>query len=85
MTKIYIIQNNLKDDAALLERIKVLGEWLKYFPGSVLLKSELSAHQIYDKISVGYETERIFIIELYKKNFWGVMPKSVWPWLEDKD
>jgi len=82
MSHIYSIQYSLKDDSILLERIKSLGIWMSYFPNNIFVKSTLEAREVYNKISVGYETDRILIIEVVKTSYWGVMPKDVWEWLK---
>jgi len=79
---IYLIQNNLKDDSTLVEKIKTLGVWSKYFPNTILVKSELTSQQLYEKISPGFEKDWIFIVEISKTNFWGIMPTSVWDWIK---
>ena len=85
MNHIYNIQSNIKDDSIFIEKVKSLGVWLKYFPNGIIVKSELSAQQIYEKISIGYETEWIFISEINKSNYWGVLPKTAWDWIKKLD
>jgi hypothetical protein len=82
MSKIYIIQYGIIDDLIIAERIKSLGKWMNYFSKTWILQSELSAHEIYNKISLDFEKELILVIELNKSNYWGVMPKEVWDYLE---
>lgn len=81
MKKIYIIQYKIKDDSIILERIKSLGTWMEYFPKSLVIESELTAKEIYEKISVDYENEWILIMELNKTNYWGIMPQEAWDWI----
>jgi hypothetical protein len=85
MSHIYIIQNNLKDDSIFIERVKSLGSWLKYFPNSIILKSELSAKEIYEKLSIGFETDWILITEFNKASYWGMLPKVAWEWINKID
>ena len=82
--KIYLIQYNIKEDSAISERIKSLGAWMHYFEGSWIVASELNAKEIYEKISVDYKNERFLIMELKKDNFWGVMPKDAWDWIQNR-
>jgi len=85
MNHIYIIQTNLKDDSIFLEKVKSLGAWQKYFPNSIIIKSALTSHQVYQNISVGYENNWILITEITKSNFYGMMPKEIWDWLRNVD
>ena len=84
MSRIYFIQYDSKDDSILIDRIKSLGTWMNYFPKSWVIESNLSAKQIYENISAGYEKDRILIMELNKGNYWGVMPKEAWNWISER-
>lgn len=84
MNRIYIIQYDVKDDSILKERIKSLGTWMNYFPKSWVVESNLSAKEIYGKISVDFEKDRILIMELQKSNYWGVLPKKAWEWIQNR-
>jgi hypothetical protein len=68
MKKIYIIQHNIEAET-FNNRIKALGVWTKYFSDNWLIESELSAKEIYNKISEGYENESIFIVEFDPNNY----------------
>lgn len=57
---------------------------MNFFPKNWIIESELTAEDIYKKISVDYEKERILIMELSKTNYYGVMPKTAWDWIKDK-
>ena len=81
MNKIYLVEYDIKDDKALIERIKSLGAWMNYFDGNWFVKSTLSAKEVYDRIAIGYEEERILIVEVSNRNYWGVMPKDAWDWI----
>ena len=82
MNRIYLIQFKMNDDSILIERIKSLGRWMNYFGHSWIVQTTLSAQDIYNKLSVDYEKESIFIIELDTKNYWGRMETTVWEWLK---
>lgn len=84
MNQVYIIQFSVvKDEAILVERIKALGRWMSYFSNSIIVESGLtSTKEIYEKISLGFEKDRILIIELKKTSYWGVMPQDAWNWLK---
>lgn len=84
MNHIYIIQYVIKEDSIIKERIKSLGTWMNYFPKSWIIESSLSAKDIYEKISIDYEKDRILIMELNKTNYWGVMPKEAWDWFQKR-
>jgi len=81
MNRIYLIQYDSNDDSVLKDRIKSLGTWMNYFPKSWIVESELSAKEIYNSISEGYEKDRVLIMELKNSNYWGVMPKNAWEWI----
>lgn len=82
MNRIYLIQYNISEDSVIVNRIKSLGSWIQYFGKSWLVKSELSAKAIYEKLSVDYEKESFFIMEL-TSNYWGRMNTKVWDWLKE--
>lgn len=85
MKKNYIIQYDIDDDEILKDRIKELWPWINYFPKSFIVSSDSEkAKEIYDKISTGYDKNRILIIELVKDNYWGVMPTKAWEWLKER-
>lgn len=85
MKKIYLIQSSIKDNEAFTDRIKSLGSWLKYFSANWVVESSLNAHQIYDKLSSGYEKDSIFVIELDKTNYWGRMNTKVWDYFKERE
>ncbi len=82
MKKIYIIQHNIEAET-FNNRIKALGVWTKYFSDNWLIESELSAKEIYNKISEGYENESIFIVEFDPNNYWGRMNTKVWDFIKN--
>ena len=80
--KIYLLQFKVNDDKILVSRIKLLfTSWMNYFGHSWIIQTPLSAKEIYDKLSVGYENDSMFIIEL-KADHWGRMDPKVWDWLK---
>ena len=83
MEKKYLIQYKINEDTAVINRIKALGSWVQYFEGNWLVKSTLSAKEIYEKLSVDFEDRSIFVIEL-QSNYWGRMDTSVWDFLKFK-
>ncbi len=84
MNRIYLIQYKVSDDSILKDRIKSFGSWMNYFGHSWIIQSDLSAQAIYNKLSVGYAKDSIFIIELDPSNYWGRMDTKVWDWLKTK-
>lgn len=84
MKKIYLIQSKISDNQAFDTRVKSIGTWIKYFDNNWMIESTLSAKEIYDKLSIGFENENVFIIELNKTNYWGRMNSKVWDYLKDR-
>lgn len=85
MNRIYLIQYNIVEDSVIINRIKSLGNWIQYFGKSWLVKSNLSAKEIYEKLSVDYPKESFVILEVSKSNYWGMMDPKLWDWIkEDK-
>ena len=82
MKKIYLIQHNVETEV-LNNRIKALGVWTKYFSDNWLVESELSAKEIYNKISEGFENKNIFVVELDLNNYWGRMNTKVWDFIRN--
>ena len=83
MNRIYLIQYNMSEDSVIINRIKNLGNWVQYFGKSWLVKSNLSAKEIYEKLTVDYEKESFFIIELTTSNYWGRMNTKLWDWIKE--
>jgi hypothetical protein len=84
MDRIYLIQYKINEDSVITNRIKSLGDWVQYFDRNWIVKSSLSAKDIYEKLSVDYDKESFLIIELHKSNFWGRMKTEVWELLQGK-
>lgn len=80
----YLIQYEIADDAQFLERCKSLGAWMNYFQGSIIVESNLSAKDVYDRVSVDYEDSRVLIVALDRSRYYGFMPSEAWDWLEGK-
>lgn len=84
MKRLYIIQFDIKNNEKIIERIKSLGSWMKYFPQSIIISSDLGPKEIYDRLSVDYENERILVFELNKTQYYGRLPTEAWDWLKEK-
>lgn len=83
MNRIYLIQYKVDtDDSILKDRIKSLGNWIYYLGHSWIVRTTLPAKDIYNKLSVGYEKDSFFIIELNASNHWGRMDPKVWDWFK---
>ncbi|WP_298153894.1 hypothetical protein [Flavobacterium sp.] len=82
MKKIYLIQHNVQNEIV-NNRIKALGAWTKYFSDNWLVESDLSAKEIYNKISEGFEQQSIFIVEVDLNNYWGRMNTKVWDFIRN--
>ena len=83
MTKIYLIQYN-DENSTFENKIKSIGSWIKYFDDNWIVETNLSAKELYEKISIGNENKSIFIIELDKNNYWGRMNTKLWDYLKSK-
>jgi hypothetical protein len=84
MNNLYLIQYDIKSEDKIVERIKSLGSWMKYFPQSMIIDTSLNAQQIYDRLKVDYENTRILVIKINKSDYYGWMPTEAWNWLIDK-
>lgn len=80
MNRIYLIQYDVADDSVIVNRIKSLGNWIQYFEKNWIVKTNLAPKAIYEKLSLDYEKDRFFIIELSSTNYWGRMDTTVWDW-----
>ncbi len=83
MKHIYSISFATSNDSIVLERIKALGNWKSFFPNQVFLETDLHSKDVYSKISVDYENDRILIVKLDLTNYWGIMPPDFWTWLQE--
>jgi hypothetical protein len=82
MKKVYLIQYNISDNSIFENRVKSLGDWVKYFSDNWIVSSELTSKEIYEKITEGYENKSILIIELPTTNYYGRMNTKVWDFLK---
>ncbi|SNR72430.1 DUF3884 family protein [Flavobacterium sp. ov086] len=82
MKKLYIIKYDVSDSQIFDNRVKGLGDWVKYFSDNWIVSSELSAKEIYEKITEEYENKSIFIVELNPTNYYGRMNTKVWEFLK---
>lgn len=84
MKRLYLIQSKIIENPTFDTRVKSIGSWIKYFDNNWIVETTLSANEIYSKLSVGFENDTIFIIELNKTNYWGRMNTKVWDYLKEK-
>lgn len=82
MRRLYTIQYDIKTEDKIVERIKSLGPWMKYFPNGMIVATTLSPKEIYERISIDYPTSRILIFEVNKTGFYGRLPTEAWDWLK---
>ena len=82
MKKVYLIQYNISDNSIFENRVKSLGDWVKYFSDNFIVTSELTAKEIYEKITEGYESKSILVMELPTSNYYGRMNTKVWDFLK---
>jgi hypothetical protein len=82
MKKVYIVQYNTIDNSLFEHRLKSLGDWVKYFSDNWMIVSELSAKEIYEKLTEGNENKSILIIEIDTKNYYGRMNTKIWEFLK---
>lgn len=82
MKKTYLIQYNIAEEDNFNLRIKSLGNWTKYFNDNWLVESELSAKEIYEKLSKDFEDKSIFVLEVNITNYWGRMNTKLWDFLK---
>jgi hypothetical protein len=82
MKKVYLIQYHNVDNQLFENKVKSLGEWVKYFSDNWIVSSELSAQEIYDKITEGFENKSIIIIEMSTENYYGRMDPKIWNFLK---
>jgi hypothetical protein len=84
MKKVYLIQYSLDNSEAFESRLKKLGSWVKYFSDNWIIESELSAEEIYKKLSAGYEEQNILIMEIDSNNYYGRMNTKLWEYLKPR-
>ena len=82
MKKVYLIQYRSFDNHIFENKVKLLGEWVKYFSDNWIVSSELSAKEIYEKITEGNENKSIIVIEISTENFYGRMDPKIWNFLK---
>lgn len=84
MKRTYLIQSAVTDNEEFNNRIKALGPWLKYFSDNWIVSSELSAEEIYNKLtSDGFE-HNILVLEIKTDNYWGRMNTKVWEYFKER-
>lgn len=80
--KTYLIQYRDEDRSIFENRVKSIGDWVKYFSDNWIVASNLSPKEIYDKITDGYENKSILIIEISNTSYYGRMNTNVWDFLK---
>lgn len=80
--KIYLIQYSEYDNSIFENRVKSLGDWVKYFSHNWIVASDLTAKEIYQKITDGYDNKSLLIIEIKSSNYYGRMNTSVWDFIK---
>lgn len=69
----------------LRDRIKNIGPNYSFWDNHWIVKSSLSAKEIYKRISMGeFETTLMSIFEI-TNNYYGRMNPSIWDWLRNMD
>ena len=84
MNNLYLIQYDLKSEDKIVERIKLLGSWMKYFQQGMIIHTSLNAQQIYERLETEFKNTRILVIKIDKSEYYGWMPTEAWDWLRDK-
>lgn len=84
--QVYIIICDPSVDSDILrDRIKNIGPNYSFWDNHWIVKSNLTAKEIYEKISVDeFESTRISIFEI-TSNYYGRMISSIWEWLRNND
>lgn len=82
MKKVYLIQYKTADNQIFESKIKLFDERVSYFTDNWMVSSELSAKEIYEKITEGNENKSIIVIEISTENFYGRMDPKIWNFLK---
>lgn len=82
MKKVYLIQYKTADNQIFESKIKLFDERVSYFTDNWIVSSELSAKEIYEKITEGNENKSIIVIEISTENFYGRMDPKIWNFLK---
>lgn len=83
-----IVSKNIENFSVFKDRVNSLGDAFFFFDNMILVETESSTKEAYDKLSVnGFEQTSMLII--YLKNellgFWGRMSTELWDWLSEKE
>ena len=88
--KAYLITYDLKKSGqnynALYDAIKSASyndTWMHYLDSTWIIKSSLSAEQVYDKIKAVVDDNDYFIIIEVVKDYYGWLPKESWEYLDN--
>lgn len=87
MKKILIIYDpSISNIDILHDRIKSLGRNYVFWNNHWLVETNLTAKEVYNKISVNeFKNNSFFVVEISDKiseGYWGVMNESLWDWLK---
>lgn len=82
MKKVYLIQYKTADNQIFESKIKLFDERVSYFTDNWMVSSEMSAKEIYEKITEGNENKSIIVIEISTENFYGRMDPKIWNFLK---
>ena len=84
MKKIYIVIVNSEVNIDILwDRIKRIGPTYTIFENSWLVSSTETAKQIYENlIEDNSNSTFIFVTEIDKANYYGIMNSTLWDWIK---
>ncbi|MFN3075186.1 hypothetical protein ACK1JC_16550 [Acinetobacter sp. TY2] len=83
MYNLYYVQIKKEFEEISQERMANIGDFINIFDTTYLIVTEMSAKDIYNKISMNGESS-IFIIQCNINEYYGWANKRVWAWLDEK-
>lgn len=83
-----IVNKNIENMSIFKDRVGSLGDTFFFFDNLILVETESSTKEAYEKLSAnGFEQTSMLIV--YLKNellgFWGRMSTELWDWLANKE
>jgi hypothetical protein len=89
--KKYLITYNLKTPnwnyTGFFNALQNIGPWWHYIDSTWIVKSNLTAQQIYSRIAPGFlsTSDFILIIEIKSESKFGWLPQEAWNWIDSNN
>lgn len=80
----YDLRQPSREYSKLYEILKNSPKWWHYLESTWLILTNDTPKQLFDKLNAALDSDdHILILEITKRNYWGVLAKDAWQWIEE--